>query len=55
MGMNFKLGFFDLNWPFWVVIAAMLGIAALVCSPSRAGATGSLAVDPATVADVAPS
>ena len=35
MGMNFKLGFFDLTWMFWAVIAAMLGIAVLVLSTAR--------------------
>ena len=35
MGMNFKLGFFDLKWMFWTVIAAMLGIAVLVLSVAR--------------------
>lgn len=35
MGMNFKVGFFDLVWVFWVVIAAMLGIAVLVLSVAR--------------------
>jgi Mg2+ and Co2+ transporter CorA len=35
MGMNFKLGFFDLQWMFWTVIAAMLGIAVLVLSVAR--------------------
>ena len=30
MGMNFKVGLFDLVWMFWAVIAAMLGIAVLV-------------------------
>ena len=35
MGMNFKLGFFDLAWMFWAVIAAMLGIAVLVLSVAR--------------------
>ena len=25
MGMNFKLGLFDLKWMFWTVIAAMFG------------------------------
>ena len=35
MGMNFKLGFFDLAWMFWAVIAAMLGIAVLVLSLAR--------------------
>ena len=35
MGMNFKVGFFDLAWMFWAVIAAMFGIAALVLSVAR--------------------
>ena len=35
MGMNFKLGFFDLTWMFWTVIAAMLAIAVLVLSVAR--------------------
>ncbi len=35
MGMNFKLGFFDVAWMFWTVIAAMLGIAVLVLSLAR--------------------
>lgn len=35
MGMNFKLGFFDLVWMFWAVIAAMLGIAIFVLSLAR--------------------
>jgi magnesium/cobalt transport protein CorA len=35
MGMNFQLGLFDLVWMFWVVIAAMLGIAVLVLSVAR--------------------
>ena len=35
MGMNFKLGFFDMAWMFWAVIAAMLGIAVLVLSVAR--------------------
>ena len=35
MGMNFKVGFFDLAWMFWAVIAAMFGIAALVLSLAR--------------------
>ena len=35
MGMNFKLGLFDLVWMFWAVIAAMLGIAVLVLSIAR--------------------
>ena len=35
MGMNFQVGVFDLVWMFWVVIAAMLGIAVLVLSFAR--------------------
>ena len=35
MGMNFKVGLFDLEWGFWVVIGAMLGIAVLVLSVAR--------------------
>ena len=35
MGMNFKVGFFDLAWMFWAVIAAMFGIAALVLTVAR--------------------
>ena len=35
MGMNFKVGLFDLVWRFWVVIGAMLGIAVLVLSVAR--------------------
>ena len=35
MGMNFKVGLFDQAWMFWVVIAAMFGIAALVISVAR--------------------
>lgn len=35
MGMNFKIGLFDLAWMFWAVIAAMLGIAVLVLSVAR--------------------
>ena len=35
MGMNFQLGLFDLVWVFWIVIAAMLGIAVLVLSVAR--------------------
>jgi uncharacterized membrane protein YfcA len=30
MGMNFQVGLFDQAWVFWVVIAAMLGIAVVV-------------------------
>ena len=32
MGMNFQVGLFDQAWVFWVVIAAMLGIAVVVLS-----------------------
>ncbi len=35
MGMNFKIGLFDLTWMFWAVIGAMLGIAVLVLSVAR--------------------
>jgi Mg2+ and Co2+ transporter CorA len=35
MGMNFKVGLFDSAWIFWVVIAAMLGIAVVVLSVAR--------------------
>ncbi len=35
MGMNFKVGLFDLTWMFWAVIGAMLGIAVLVLSIGR--------------------
>ena len=35
MGMNFEVGFFDLVWMFWAVIAAMLGIAIFVLSLAR--------------------
>ena len=35
MGMNFKVGFFDLAWMFWVVIAVMSAIAVLVLSVAR--------------------
>jgi magnesium transporter len=35
MGMNFRVGLFDLVWMFWAVIAAMLGIAVLVLSVAR--------------------
>jgi Mg2+ and Co2+ transporter CorA len=35
MGMNFKLGFFDNADNFWLVIAAMLGSAALVIGVAR--------------------
>jgi magnesium transporter len=35
MGMNFKVGLFDVVWMFWAVIAAMVGIAVLVLSIAR--------------------
>ena len=35
MGMNFKVGLFNVVWVFWVVLAAMLGIAVLVLSVAR--------------------
>ena len=35
MGMNFRVGLFDLAWMFWAVIAGMLGIAVLVLSIAR--------------------
>jgi magnesium transporter len=35
MGMNFKVGLFQYTWLFWVVIAAMLMIAALVLGFAR--------------------
>jgi Mg2+ and Co2+ transporter CorA len=35
MGMNFKVGLFDQAWVFWIVIAAMLGIAVVVLSVAR--------------------
>ena len=35
MGMNFRVGLFNLVWMFWVVIGAMLGIAVLVLSIGR--------------------
>lgn len=35
MGMNFRVGLFDLVWMFWAVIAAMFGIAILVLSLAR--------------------
>jgi len=35
MGMNFKVGLFDRAWIFWLVIAAMVGIAVLVLSVAR--------------------
>ena len=35
MGMNFEVGFFDLAWIFWTVIAAMCGIAVVVLAVAR--------------------
>jgi magnesium transporter len=35
MGMNFNVGLFNVAWAFWVVIAAMIGIAVLVLSIAR--------------------
>ena len=35
MGMNFQVGLFKAAWVFWVVIVAMLSIAALVLSVAR--------------------
>ncbi len=35
MGMNFQVGLFNAVWVFWVVIAAMFGIAVLVLSVAR--------------------
>ena len=35
MGMNFKVGLFNLAWMFWAVIAAMVGIAVLVLTLAR--------------------
>jgi magnesium transporter len=35
MGMNFKVGLFEYTWLYWVVIAAMLVIAALVLGVAR--------------------
>jgi magnesium transporter len=35
MGMNFKVGLFNHAWLFWVVVATMLLIAALVLSLAR--------------------
>jgi len=35
MGMNFQVGLFNLAWMFWVVVAAMLGIAVLVLAAAR--------------------
>jgi magnesium transporter len=35
MGMNFRVGLFDLVWMFWAVIAVMFAIAVLVLSVAR--------------------
>jgi magnesium transporter len=35
MGMNFRVGLFDVVWIFWAVIAAMLGIAVFVLAVAR--------------------
>ncbi len=35
MGMNFKVGLFDLAWMFWAVIGAMFGIAVIVLTIAR--------------------
>ena len=35
MGMNFEVGFFDMAWMFWTVIATMLGVAVLVLAVAR--------------------
>ncbi len=35
MGMNFQVGLFDRAWIFWLVIAAMIGIAVLVLAIAR--------------------
>jgi Mg2+ and Co2+ transporter CorA len=35
MGMNFEIGLFDLAWFFWVVLAAMVGIATAVLWVAR--------------------
>ena len=35
MGMNFKVGLFDYSWLYWVVIAVMLLIAAVVLAAAR--------------------
>jgi magnesium transporter len=35
MGMNFEVGLFDLAWIFWMVIAAMSGIAVVVLAVAR--------------------
>jgi magnesium transporter len=35
MGMNFEVGLFDFAWIFWMVIAAMSGIAVVVLAVAR--------------------
>jgi magnesium/cobalt transport protein CorA len=35
MGMNFKVGFFESPWMFWVVVSLMLGIAVVVLVVAR--------------------
>jgi magnesium transporter len=35
MGMNFKIGLFELAWMFWAVIVGMFGIAVLVLTVAR--------------------
>ena len=35
MGMNLRVGLFDLVWMFWAVIAGMFGIAIVVLSVAR--------------------
>ena len=35
MGMNFKVGLFGVAWLFWLVIAAMVGVAVFVLSTAR--------------------
>ena len=35
MGMNFRVGLFDLAWMFWAVIATMFGIAVVVLTIAR--------------------
>jgi magnesium transporter len=38
MGMNFQVGLFDLDWFFWVVLAAMVGVAVAVLLVARSRA-----------------
>ena len=35
MGMNFRVGFFGQAWLFWVVVAAMVGVAAALAAVAR--------------------